>query len=67
MNGGALWRVYFEMRGNPPSIVGKRLYGIPFFQSRGSNGGKIITCHGPNGIYEELVDKALERWPNEQG
>jgi hypothetical protein len=64
MSGGALWRVYFEMKDDTPSIVGKRVQGIPFYQSVGQGGARVIICHGPNSIYRVLADKILKKWPD---
>lgn len=63
MSGGALWRVYFDMKDDKPIIVGQRLYGIPFYQLSENDGIISIICHGPDGIYKVLTEKIKERWP----
>jgi hypothetical protein len=67
MSGGALWRIYFEAEGELPSIVGKRLVGVPFYQFLDKDGHRVITCQGPNSIYETLIDRAVVKWPEAQG
>jgi hypothetical protein len=64
MSGGALWRFYFVMRGGSPSVVEKRLIGVPFYQSRAADDMRTITCHGPHGIYGRLVDEVVRKWPD---
>lgn len=65
MSGGALWRFYFFEKDNIPSIVEKRLVGVPFHQSAAEDGTKIITCHGPVGIHSALIDAITTQWPED--
>lgn len=65
MSGGALWRMYFTEKNDTVSVVSKRLVGVPFHQSKDANDGRIITCHGTNGIYATLFDKIIAHWPEE--
>jgi hypothetical protein len=67
MSGGALWRVFFTEQDNSVKIIAKRLIGVPFHQSTGADGGRIITCHGMKGIYTSLLDKIIAQWPDETG
>jgi hypothetical protein len=64
MSGGALWRIYFNEENDVPSIVERRLFGVPFHQSLAQDGARIITCHGPVGIYRTLIDEVSKKWPN---
>ena len=64
MSGGALWRIYFIEKDNSPSIIEKRLIGVPFHQSQDEDGAKIISCHGPTGIYRALIDEIIKKWPD---
>ena len=64
-SGGALWRFYLEMKNDSPSAIAKRLVGVPFYQSTNSDEKQIITCHGPMSVYRNLIDKIVERWPDE--
>lgn len=61
-SGGALWQFYFAMEDNMPKVVGKRLFGVPFFQSAAKD-KRTITCHGPRSIYDSLIDKLVATWP----
>jgi hypothetical protein len=65
-SGGALWRFYFVMEGEEPTIVTGRLIGVPFRQSDATADGKrVLTCHGPKSIYSKLVAAIETRWPEE--
>jgi hypothetical protein len=65
MSGGALWRVFYNEKDGVSEIVGKRLVGVPFWQSDRDDGRKIITCHAEKGIYTTLLDKIIAQWPDE--
>jgi len=65
MSGGALWRMYFVEREGASEIVARHLVGVPFHQSVGADGARIITCHGEKGIYTTLLEKIAEKWPDE--
>ncbi len=63
LSGGGLWRVYFEADRNGQNIVReKRLLGIAFYQYT-SDGKQFIICHGPRSVYERLIKKVVEKWP----
>jgi hypothetical protein len=62
-SGGAVWRLYPAESDGRVEIIERRLLGVPFHQSRDPDGERIITCHGPRGIYGRLVDKVTECWP----
>jgi hypothetical protein len=65
-SGGALWRFYFVMKGEAPSIEGGRLMGVPFRQSPvTADGGRVLTCHGPKSIYGKLLTAIETKWPGE--
>ena len=64
MSGGALWRVYCS--GNPDgqlSVTDKKVFGVAFYQSGIFKQKRIITCHGPNSVYGNLIDAIQDRWP----
>jgi hypothetical protein len=66
-SGGALWRLYFDMKGEEPSIIAGRLRGVPFRQSDATADGKrVLTCHGPKSIYSKLVAAVETRWPEKE-
>jgi hypothetical protein len=65
-SGGALWRVYIGVKDDVPQVIGKRLWGIPFYQSPpDKNDIRTLTCHGPDGIYGSILDEIIKTWPNE--
>jgi len=65
-SGGALWRVYIGKKDASYQAIGKRLWGVPFYQSLpDSNGRRTLTCHNPNAIYTSILDEITKLWPNE--
>ncbi len=64
-SGGAVWRLYCDVNDDKTTVMDKRLFGIPFYQSVTANKKRIITCHGPKSIYGLLLDKIAEQWPEE--
>jgi hypothetical protein len=62
-SGGALWRFYLAMKNDAPSVVERRLMGVPFHQSQAGDGKTAITCHGPKSIYAALVAAINKEWP----
>jgi hypothetical protein len=64
-SGGAIWRFYTDR--DAASIVERRLFAVPFYESTNLLGKKEITCHGPKDIYGLLVDKVIAQWPEESG
>jgi hypothetical protein len=64
MSGGGLWRIYFVEKDGAPTVVDKRLIGVPFYQTRSDAGITTITCHGPEGIYGTLCDAIQKKWPS---
>lgn len=64
-SGGSVWRTYVVLENDKPRIIEQRLIGVPFFESTSHDGTqKIITCHGPKGIYGRLIDNIFKRWPD---
>jgi hypothetical protein len=64
-SGGAVWRFYVEQKEKDPPVLSRRIIGVLFFQRDIDDGRKEVTCHGPRGIYGTLVDKVVQRWPEE--
>jgi hypothetical protein len=65
-SGGALWRVYIGVKDDVPQVVGKCLWGVPFYQSPpDKNNERTLTCHGPDGIYTSILDEIIRTWPEE--
>lgn len=65
MSGGSLWRVYGALHENGRLLVSeKRIFGVAFFQSERFDNKRIITCHGPMGIYGHLIDAISDVWPS---
>jgi hypothetical protein len=60
-----VWRLYLAERDGRVEIIERQLLGVLFHQSRDPDGERIITYHGPRGIYGRLIDKVTERWPEE--
>jgi hypothetical protein len=63
-SGGSAWRFYVTEK-DGVVVVERRLVGVPFYQSLDPDGKRIITCHGPKGIYGPLFDAVSDRWPEE--
>lgn len=64
ISGGALWRAYLdENDGGLLSLSSKLLFGVAFHESAVSDCKRVITCHGPKGVYGHLIDAVSERWP----
>jgi hypothetical protein len=61
-SGGALWRFYYKVVNEQPSVISRRLYGVPFWQSLTADGRKILTCHGPKSVYENVVVAVTKEW-----
>jgi len=64
-SGGALWRFYIAEKDGNASVVGRRLIGVPFYQSSTEEGVRIISCQGPRAIYQSMIDAVSEKWPRE--
>jgi hypothetical protein len=63
-SGGAVWRFYFEMQAQEPSVLESRLIGVPFYESwPSSDGNRVLTCHGPKSIYNNLIAAIKKNWP----
>lgn len=64
MSGGGIWRVYYDGKPNEKLFtVEARLWGICYYQSELINGSRIISGHGPNSIYEIIIKKINDKWP----
>ncbi len=65
-SGGALWRVYIGKKGASYEAIGKRLWGVPFYQLLPDlKGRRTLTCHGPDAIYTSMLDEIKKQWPTE--
>ena len=64
-SGGALWRFSSPLMTTTIQPYWKNGYSaFRFTSSSGSNRERIITCHGPKGIYRDLLEKIREKWPD---
>jgi hypothetical protein len=63
-SGGSVWRSYVREKDGKPEIFDYRLIGVPFHETPIKDGKKVITCHGPKGIYGTLIDAVFKRWPD---
>jgi hypothetical protein len=63
VSGGGLWRIYFVPDGSN-RVLEKRLAGIAFYEVADTNSAIRIICHGPRSIYEHVVPKIMETWPD---
>jgi hypothetical protein len=64
-SGGSAWRFYVTEKDGGIAVIERRLVGVPFYQALDTDGKRIITCHGPKGIYGALIDAVSTRWPEE--
>jgi hypothetical protein len=64
-SGGALWRFYLKLNGEKPEIAASRLWGVPFYQTKGGDGTHTLTCHAMSGVYGSLLDAIANKWPEE--
>jgi hypothetical protein len=68
-SGGSLWRFYLAMKDEKPTVVEKRLIGVPFYQTQSAAGKRLLICHGPRSIYDKLlraVSGVIEEKPQAQ-
>jgi hypothetical protein len=65
-SGGALWRFYYVMKDNVPTVVDRRLIGVLFYQSLSSEGKRVISCHGPTSVYSAVPAAISKRWPEQE-
>ena len=64
-SGGGLWRTYCHVDSNGKQQVAEnRLVGVPYYQSEKVGEKRLLYCHGPRTIYELLLGKIKETWPD---
>jgi hypothetical protein len=61
VSGGGLWRIYFIPDGSN-RVLERRLIGAAFYELRADDALRV-RCHGPGSVYDRLIGKVLERWP----
>jgi hypothetical protein len=59
-SGGSLWRFYLAMKEKKPTVVERRLIGVPFYQTQTAAGKRLLICHGPRSIYQKLLHAVAE-------
>ena len=64
VSGGGIWRVFLRRIGNDTfELVDVVLVGVAFHQSPVQDGKRVITGHGPESVYGQLIGMIQERWP----
>lgn len=59
MSGGGLWRIFVKLdASNKPTVSDIFLFGVVFFQSDLVAGKRVLTCHGPQSIYGQLLSNS---------
>jgi hypothetical protein len=63
-SGAALWRIYITRDDNGElAIAKKRIVGLAFYQSDAVDDARLITCHGPIGLYGNFLEQVQRKWP----
>lgn len=65
MSGGGVWRFYIAKKENEVEAIDRRLIGVAFHQLPLRDGKWEIVCHGQRSVYGALIDKIIERWPED--
>lgn len=65
-SGGGLWQIYFNAKDGKVVVVAKHLIGVPFHQGAiERDGRRTLTCHSAPDIFEHLLQKIVEKWPDQ--
>lgn len=60
-SGGGFWRLGFTVDATGKAVlVDRRLAGVAYFETKRS----AIICHGPSGIYVDLLQMMRTQWPD---
>jgi hypothetical protein len=60
-SGGGLFRAYTRQ----DEVFGFHLRGVAFYETSGDVANNRLICHGPQSIYDTLLNAVKARWASE--